>query len=129
MRGLLLAAVFAAGLPVAAQAAPKPVSALDRCLASPDGASTMGQVQCIGDAVAVQDARLNKNYAKAMAKLTPEQKDKLRAAQRAWIAFKQADCVSLQDDDWGTMSRVTANMCVLDRTTERADELADYPDR
>lgn len=129
MRGLLLAAVFAAGLPVAAQAAPKPVSALDRCFASPDGASTMGQVQCIGDAVAVQDARLNKTYAKAMAKLTPEQKDKLRAAQRAWIAFKQADCVSLQDDDWGTMSRVTANMCVLDRTTERADELADYPDR
>nr|QQZ51207.1 DUF1311 domain-containing protein [Phenylobacterium glaciei] len=89
----------------------------------------MGQIQCIGDAVAVQDARLNKNYAKAMAQLTREQKDKLRAAQRAWLAFKQADCVSLQDDDWGTMSRVTANMCVLDRTTERADELADYPDR
>ncbi|CAN5721356.1 hypothetical protein BH10PSE5_BH10PSE5_05710 [soil metagenome] len=129
MRGLLLAAVLAAGLPASVQAAPKPVTALDRCLASKDAYTTMGQVQCISDAVAVQDARLNKTYAKAMAKLTPEQKDKLRAAQRAWIAFKQADCVSLQDDDWGTMSRVTANMCALDRTTERADELADYPDR
>ena len=129
MRALLIAAALAAAVPAAVQAAPKPVSALDRCLASPDGASTMGQVQCIGDAVAVQDARLNKNYATAMAKLTPEQKDKLRAAQRAWLVFKQADCVSLQDDDWGTLSRVTANMCVLDRTSERADELADYPDR
>ena len=128
MRALLIAVALAAAVPAVGQAAQKP-SALDRCLASPDGASTMGQVQCIGDAVSVQDARLNKNYTKAMAKLTPEQKDKLRAAQRAWLVFKQADCVSLQDDDWGTMSRVTANMCALDRTTERADELADYPDR
>ncbi len=89
----------------------------------------MGQIQCIGDAVKVQDARLNQNYAKAMKALTPEQKVKLRAAQRAWIAFKDADCQSLWDDDWGTLSRVTANMCVLDRTSERADELANYPDR
>ena len=89
----------------------------------------MGQVQCISDAVTVQDARLNRNYARAMAKLTPEQQDRLRAAQRAWIAFKDADCQSLQDDEWGSLSRVTANMCALDRTTERADELSDYPDR
>ena len=125
MRALLIAAALLA--PAIAQAAPK--SALDRCLASKAGYSTMGQIQCIGDAVKVQDARLNRNYAKAMGKLTPEQQDKLRAAQRAWIAFKDADCQSLQDDEWGTMSRVTANMCALDRTTERADELANYPDR
>ena len=125
MKALLVAALLLA--PAIAQAEPQ--SALDRCLASPAGASTMGQIQCIGDAVAVQDARLNKNYARAMAKLTPAQKDRLRAAQRAWIAFKQADCQSLQDDAWGTLSRVTANMCVLDRTTQRADELAAYPSR
>jgi len=126
MRALLIAALLV--LPVSAQAA-APQTALDRCLNSPAGGSTMGQIQCIGDAVAVQDARLNKNYAKAMKGLTPEQQTMLRTAQRAWIAFKEADCRSLQDDDWGTMSRVTANMCVLDRTTERADELANYPDR
>ena len=127
MRALVIAAVLAAALPTVSQAAPK--TALDRCLASPAGASTMGQIQCIGDAVQAQDARLNQNYAKAMKPLTPAQKAKLRAAQRAWIAFKAADCQSLQDDEWGTISRVTANMCVLDRTTERADELANYPDR
>ncbi|WP_310542834.1 lysozyme inhibitor LprI family protein [Phenylobacterium sp.] len=126
MKVLLIAALLA--LPVSSQAA-APKSALDRCLDSPAGGSTMGQIQCIGDAVAIQDARLNKNYAKAMKGLTLEQQASLRAAQRAWIAFKQADCQSLQDDAWGTMSRVTANMCVLDRTTERADELANYPDR
>ncbi len=129
MRALLIAVALAAAVPAVGQAAPKPMSALDRCLASKAAYTTMGQVQCIGDAVAVQDARLNKTYAKTMAKLTPEQQDKLRAAQRAWLAFKDADCQSLQDDEWGTMSRVTANMCALDRTTERADELADYPDR
>ncbi|WP_340644264.1 lysozyme inhibitor LprI family protein [Phenylobacterium sp.] len=127
MRILLVVAVLLA--PAVALAAPKPTSALDRCLASKAADTTMGQIMCIGDAVSVQDARLNKSYAKAMAKLTSEQQDKLRAAQRAWIAFKEADCQSLQDDDWGTMSRVTANMCVLDRTAERADELAAYPDR
>ncbi|MDO8799175.1 lysozyme inhibitor LprI family protein [Phenylobacterium sp.] len=126
MKGLLIAALLV--LPAVAQAAASK-SALDRCLDSPAGGSTMGQIQCIGDAVAIQDARLNKTYAKTMKSLNPEQQAKLRAAQRAWIAFKQADCQSLQDDDWGTMSRVTANMCVLDRTTERADELANYPDR
>ena len=129
MRALLVAAALAAGVPASVQAAPKPASALDRCLASKAAYSTMGQVQCISDAVMVQDARLNRNYAKAMAKLTPEQQDRLRAAQRAWIAFKDADCQSLQDDEWGSLSRVTANMCALDRTTERADELSDYPDR
>lgn len=127
MKALLIAALLAAGVPASVQAAPATV--LDRCLASEAGASTMGQIQCIGDAVAVQDARLNKNYAKAMKGLTAAQQTKLRAAQRAWIAFKQADCQSLQDDAWGSLSRVSANMCVLERTTERADELADYPDR
>ncbi|MDP2011776.1 MAG: lysozyme inhibitor LprI family protein [Phenylobacterium sp.] len=123
--GLLVVALLLA--PAAAQAAPE--SALDRCLASEAGATTIGQIQCIGDELKVQDARLNRNYAKAMKDLTPEQQAKLRTAQRAWLAFKDADCRSLWDDAWGTMSRVTANMCALDRTTERADELASYPDR
>ncbi|MDO8910353.1 MAG: lysozyme inhibitor LprI family protein [Phenylobacterium sp.] len=123
--GLLVVALLLA--PAAAQAAPE--SALDRCLASEAGATTIGQIQCIGDELKVQDARLNRNYAKAMKDLTPEQKAKLRAAQRAWLAFKDADCRSLQDDAWGTLSRVSANMCVLERTIERADELASYPDR
>ena len=126
MRALGVAALLV--LPVSAQAA-APQSALDRCLASPAGSSTAGQIQCIGEAVKAQDARLNKNYAKAMKGLTPEQQVKLRTAQRAWIAFREADCQSLQDEAWGTMSRVTANICVLDRTTERADDLANYPDR
>lgn len=123
--GLLVVALLLA--PAAAQAAPE--SALDRCLASEAGATTMGQIQCVGDELKVQDARLNRNYARAMKDLTPEQKAKLRAAQRAWLAFKDADCRSLQDEAWGTLSRVSANMCVLERTTERADELASYPDR
>lgn len=123
--GLLAVALLLA--PAAAQAAPE--SALDRCLASEAGATTMGQIQCVGDELKVQDARLNRNYAKAMKDLTPEQQAKLRTAQRAWLAFKDADCRSLQDDAWGTLSRVSANMCVLERTTERADELAAYPDR
>ena len=53
----------------------------------------------------------------------PRQKAALTKAQRAWIAFRDADCASLYDQDWGTLSRVEANSCVLDRTARRADEL------
>jgi uncharacterized protein YecT (DUF1311 family) len=36
------------------------------------------------------DAELNKVYAQALAKLDDEGKAKLKAAQRAWIAFREA---------------------------------------
>jgi uncharacterized protein YecT (DUF1311 family) len=101
--------------------------AFDRCLNGPQGMSTIGQIDCIAEELKVQDARLNSIYAKAMAGLTPAQKDKLRTAQRTWLAFRDADCASLQDEEWGSISRVEANQCVLERTVERTLELETYP--
>lgn len=101
--------------------------AYDRCLKSPEGQSTMGLIECMGDELKVQDARLNAAYAKAMADLTPAQKESLRTAQRAWVAFRDADCQSLVSEDWGTASRVAGNECMVRRTVERTLELEDYP--
>lgn len=125
----ILALALCAG-PVAAQPKPgtkpaaKPVSTLDRCLDKPTGQTTYGMVECLGAEIQAQDARLNRAYQAALVRLErPRQKTALQKAQRAWIAFRDADCASYLDEDWGTMARVEAQQCVLDRTRERADEL------
>ena len=103
------------------------MSAFHRCLDTPEGASTYGQIDCVSAELKIQDLALNAAYRKAAADLTPGQKAKLTAAQRAWIAFRDADCASMQDEAWGSLSRVEANLCVLRRTVERTVELEDYP--
>lgn len=117
---LLLAGVSA----TAAHAEPKLSPAYQKCLAAPAGQSTAGMIDCIGAELKIQDARLNRSYQAAQKRMTlPRQKAALTKAQRAWIAFRDADCASRYDPDWGTISRIEANTCVLDRTAERADEL------
>ncbi len=130
LTGLALACLIATPVLAAADVSSlesRYTAGYNRCMNSSDGASTMGMIGCITAENAKQDAKLNAAYAKAMADLTPAQKLKLKAAQRAWIAFRDADCASYQDDDWGTLSRINANMCVLHRTVERTIELEDYP--
>lgn len=123
---LLCLSVLAA--PLASQAAgPKYSPAYDRCLASPDGQSTMGMIACAGAELKLQDARLNRAYQAAMKRLDqPRQRAALQKAQRAWIAFRDADCASLYDQDWGSLSRIEANACMLDHTARRADALEAY---
>ena len=103
-------------------------SAYVMCQASTEGQSTMGQIGCIADELTVQNAALNAAYRKSAADLTPAQKAKLTAAERAWIAFRDADCASREDEGWGTLSRVMANLCVLNRTIERTIDLEHYPE-
>jgi uncharacterized protein YecT (DUF1311 family) len=98
-----------------------------KCLDSPEGMSTMGMIDCIGAELTIQDGRLNAQYRKSMADLYPRQKAKLQAAERAWVAYRDAECASYQDEDWGTLSRITANQCELQMTVERLIALEDYP--
>ena len=100
----------------------------DQCLERPEGQSTAGMIGCIGQELEIQDKALNAAYAKAMSDLNDRQKARLRTAQRAWVAFRDANCASLQDGDWGTLSRITANACVLRMTVERTIVLEAYPE-
>ncbi len=101
--------------------------AYDRCLDSPDGQSTMGMNACTDDELKIQDAALNAAYRKAMKDLNPRQKTKLQAAQRAWIAFRDAECASYEDQDWGSLSTNNASTCVLHMTVMRVIDLEGYP--
>lgn len=133
MRGLalgVLAALMVGGFAQAATSSDvekRYTPALQHCMDTPEGMSTNGQIQCIAVELTIQDKRLNAAYGKAMSGLTPGQKGKLRAAQRAWVAFRDTDCKSLYDEEWGTLSRIFANDCVLRRTVERTIELEDFP--
>jgi len=126
-----IALAFAAASPAFA-APPDPVQArytpaYDRCLASPDGQSTLGMIDCAGAELKLQDARLNAAYRKTMASLNARQKAKLQTAQRAWVAFRDAECASYEDEDWGTISRINASACVLHMTVQRTMDLEAYP--
>ena len=124
----LAAALILATAAAPALAEPKYSPALDRCLDAPSGMSTLGQKECVWAETKIQDARLNREYAAALRRLTAPQQAKLKAAQRAWIAFRDADCAAREDFEWGTLSQVNAAFCVLEKTAERADFLAGYPE-
>ena len=100
--------------------------AFDKCLESPDGQSTAGMVQCAGAELEVQDRALNAAYRDLSSGMNARQKDNLVKAQRAWIAFRDADCAARYDPDWGTISTINANMCMLQRTVERTIELEEF---
>lgn len=125
---LIVAAVLLAAAVSPVQAAePKYSPAYAKCLAAPSGQSTAGMIDCIGTEWQAQDARLNRAYKGALKRLElPRQRAALQKAQRAWIAFRDADCASLYDQDWGTISRVEAASCRLDRTARRADDLEGF---
>ena len=133
LAGLVIVALLAAGAARAADEAAKDPAAARytpayaKCMDSPDGQSTMGMIECIGSEAQVQDAALNAAYRKAMKDLNPRQKAKLQAAQRAWIAFRDAECASFEDEDWGSLSRINANACVLHMTAQRVIDLENYP--
>jgi len=84
-------------------------------------------IECANAERDIQDRALNETYERVMADLNAGQKAKLRAAQRAWMAYRDMRCASFADQDWGTLSSVTARMCVVEMTVQRLVDLEEYP--
>lgn len=104
-------------------------AAADACSGKPGWSTTLGISQCLQAETAVWDALLNEQYQArmaALANLDAGLPDQLRTAQRAWIAFRDADC-GLAYAIWldGSMRTVAAASCHLKKTAERALELRD----
>ncbi|WP_206513286.1 lysozyme inhibitor LprI family protein [Pelagibacterium montanilacus] len=95
--------------------------AADACQEAPGGATTMGIAACLMAESAVWDDRLNTAYGALRDGLADAPADSLRDAQRAWIAFRDADC-AFQYALWGegTMRQIAGASCVLDHTARRA---------
>lgn len=104
---------------------------LEDCLSTGENQTTYGMIQCIDSAYNAWDAELNKNYKLLMSILTEEEKDKLKTAQRNWLAFRDSnnEFVGLYSENLaGSMYRVSANFHSMEMVRLRALELKSYYD-
>jgi len=71
---------------------------------------TAEMIDCMSAETARQDARLNANYKKLMAKLSAKRKKTLLEAQCAWIKFRDLNCEFYSDPDGGTAARLASTI-------------------
>jgi uncharacterized protein YecT (DUF1311 family) len=84
--------------------------------------STAEMVDCLGAKTARWDKRMTIAYQEALKNATPQQHDQLRAAQRLWIQYRDANCLYYGLGE-GTIARVDAAECMRSMTEVRAREL------
>ncbi len=95
--------------------------------ASEENQTTIGMVECTLREHLWWDERLNGAYAELERSLDEGEFTELRKAQRAWLAYREADC-GFQYDYWreGTIRTIFAASCQLQTTAERALALEEY---
>lgn len=111
----------------------------EACIATPDGFTTVGMGFCLGRELEYWDGRLNAAYGalreieaaadagmRELGATVPSMADALRDAQRAWIAFRDADC-AYELSQWGGGSGggPATGRCLMQMTGERALALED----
>ncbi|MCJ2060925.1 DUF1311 domain-containing protein [Methylobacterium sp. J-048] len=131
---LLLVALWACALPSAGARADQPSAKL--CQAATATPETQA---CLHKALDAADAKLNAAYKKALSVIDQDDrppdakaawKAQFTAAQRAWIAFRDADCGDLTFSEWNNGSGTTGALyaCQYDKTVQRTDDiLSRYP--
>lgn len=105
----LLIAMAAAAAPAAAQA--------------PDCANATSQTDmtvCAGQSFDKADAALNAAYAKLRKGLSPASQSRLVDSQRAWIAFRDKECLMRSNGpDGGSVAPMIRASCAEDLTRDR----------
>jgi len=84
--------------------------------------STYEMVECFKAKATQWDKWLNIAYPKALRMARPEQREQLRKAQRAWVAYRDANCL-YWDLGAGTIARIQAADCMYRMTKDRAAEI------
>lgn len=90
-----------------------------------DSATTQTDInQCYAAEYKKQDDLLNQTYKQVMTRAEDKQKTQLKAAQNAWIAFRDADCdfLSSSSENASVYPMVKAS-CLADKTRERIELL------
>jgi len=113
MRIFTLALVTAALMPVAAQA--------DEC----SKATTQAEMNiCGGHELDQANATLNNLYKETMAKYDPAGQAALRKSERAWIAFRDAECDLRTDESkGGSIWPLVHAQCLTELTRARIKQL------
>ncbi|MCS2610576.1 lysozyme inhibitor LprI family protein [Halomonas dongshanensis] len=103
-------------------------------IASDDGscsnANTQAQMNtCAAEEYQRADGALNSAYREVMARLTDNApaRAKLRAAQRAWISFRDAECAYVSSaTEGGSVQAMVRNQCLTHMTSERTQTLQEF---
>ena len=86
------------------------------------GQPTAQLVACVNDHVAHWDRELNRTYQELINRLPPRQQERLRAAQRLWIQYRDANCGFYAAGE-GSIASVEAAECLRAMTQIRYNEL------
>ena len=84
--------------------------------------NTYQMVECLKARTAQWDKRMNVAYQQALKDAVPQQLEQLRAAQRLWIGYRDANCLYYGLGQ-GTIARIDAGECMRSMTEARAREL------
>ena len=84
--------------------------------------NTFQMVECLKAKTAQWDKRMTIAYPQAMKDAGPAQRDQLRAAQRLWIQYRDANCLYYGLGE-GTIALLDAGECMRSMTEARAREL------
>src|ERR1051326_3709658 len=89
-----------------------------------DAQSQAEMTICWGNQYRAADAKLNQVYRQFTAKLDDAEKTQLKAAQTAWLKYRDANCEFVADQyRGGTMRPMIAAICLADVTNARVNEL------
>lgn len=99
---------------------------VEPCSQAEGGETTNGLVACITTETAAWETVLEREISALRTKLDDEQTGVLHAAQRAWLAFRSADCEFPHVFVRGTLSQPWAADCVMQHTARRALELREF---
>ncbi|HEY4987113.1 MAG TPA: lysozyme inhibitor LprI family protein [Bradyrhizobium sp.] len=83
---------------------------------------TSQMVECLRADTAQWDKRMTTAYQQALKDAGQQQREQLRAAQRLWIQYRDANCLYYGMGE-GTIARLDASECVRKMTEVRAREL------
>lgn len=102
----------------------------DQCV-DKAGGSDAGVIECLGAEYTRQDKRLNDAYRKLLARVSKQKGEELRKVQRAWLAYVEAECGFLYDNEAfaGTSDRVQASSCNVTERARRAADLEGFLER
>lgn len=84
--------------------------------------STAEIVDCVSASAKTWDRRLNGAYKALIARSDPGQKEPLKAAQRLWVQYRDANCQFYGSGE-GSISQIAAAECLRAMTQQRACEM------
>jgi uncharacterized protein YecT (DUF1311 family) len=87
--------------------------------------NTYQMVECLKANTAQWDKRMTTAYQQAMKDAGDKQREQLRAAQRLWIQYRDANCLYYGMGE-GTIARLDAGECMRKMTEVRARELEGF---